>query len=222
MENEMDIEKIKSVAEVLIFVSEIPLSIDKIHEVIDGAEKAVIKSAILQLQEEYELGKKGLQIIEVANGFKMCTRSEYADYITKLFTHRRKAKLSSQALETLAVIAYKQPVTKPDIEEIRGVNTVGVLKTLLDRNLIKIMGKKEAAGRPILYGTTREFLEYFGLKNLTDLPTLKDFSEFDLGDIKNETRETGNTGQDTEGNSPGGNNLEETSGGDDTGGESNA
>jgi len=164
-----------------------------------------LRSAILQLQEEYEKNKKGLHIIEVANGYKMCTRSEYSNYVTKLFTHRKKAKLSPQALETLAVVAYKQPITKAEIEEVRGVNTIGVLKTLLDRNLIKIMGKKDVVGRPIIYGTTREFLEYFGFKDLTDLPTLKDFSEFDLGDISNEP---GKTCEDTKGNIPDGNSIE--------------
>jgi len=215
---EINLDEVKAIAEALIFVSDIPLSLDKIHEVFDGIDKATLRSAILQLQEEYESEKRGLQIIEVANGFKMCTRSEYSDYITKLFSHRRRAKLSSQALETLAIIAYKQPITKPEIEEIRGVNTVGVLSTLLDRNLIKIMGKKDAVGRPIIYGTTREFLEYFGLKDLSDLPTLKDFSEFDLDEINNEN---GKTNQDSKSNISNGNSLEEASRADDKGGENN-
>jgi len=207
MEKEITFDEIKAIAEALIFVSDIPLSINKINEVLDMVDIATLKSAILQLQEEYGDGKKGVQIIEVANGYKMCTRSEYSDYVTKLFTHRKKAKLSAQALETLAVIAYKQPVTKPEIEEIRGVNIIGVLKTLLDRNMIKILGKKDAVGRPILYGTTREFLEYFGLKDLTDLPTLKDFSEFDLGEIKNETEKLS---ENTKSDVPNGDIVEET------------
>lgn len=214
MGEEITFDEIKAVAEALIFVSDIPLSINKINEVLDKADIATLKSAILQLQEEYENGKKGLQIIEVANGYKMCTRSDYSDYVTKLFTHRKKAKLSAQALETLAVIAYKQPVTKPEIEEIRGVNIIGVLKTLLDRNMIKILGKKDAVGRPVLYGTTREFLEYFGLKDLTDLPTLKDFSEFDLGEIKNEKEKPGEI---TESDVPDGDIIEETGREDDGG-----
>ncbi|OGL38980.1 MAG: SMC-Scp complex subunit ScpB [Candidatus Schekmanbacteria bacterium RIFCSPHIGHO2_02_FULL_38_11] len=207
MGEEITFDKIKAIAEALIFVSDIPLSINKINEVLDKTDVATIKTAILQLQDEYEKGGKGIQIIEVANGYKMCTRSEYSDYVTKLFTHRKKAKLSAQALETLAVIAYKQPVTKPEIEEIRGVNIIGVLKTLLDRNMIKILGKKDAVGRPILYGTTREFLEYFGLKDLTDLPTLKDFSEFDLGEIKNETEKLS---ENTKSDVPNGDIVEET------------
>ena len=207
MEKEITFDEIKAIAEALIFVSDIPLSINKINEVLDKTDVATIKTAILQLQDEYEKGGKGIQIIEVANGYKMCTRSEYSDYVTKLFTHRKKAKLSAQALETLAVIAYKQPVTKPEIEEIRGVNIIGVLKTLLDRNMIKILGKKDAVGRPILYGTTREFLEYFGLKDLTDLPTLKDFSEFDLGEIKNETEKLS---ENTKSDVPNGDIVEET------------
>ena len=214
MEKEITFDEIKAIAEALIFVSDIPLSINKINEVLDMVDIATLKSAILQLQEEYGDGKKGVQIIEVANGYKMCTRNDYSDYVTKLFTHRKKAKLSAQALETLAVIAYKQPVTKPEIEEIRGVNIIGVLKTLLDRNMIKILGKKDAVGRPVLYGTTREFLEYFGLKDLADLPTLKDFSEFDLGENKNEAEKPGET---TESDVPDGDIIEETGREDDSG-----
>ncbi|OGL45932.1 MAG: SMC-Scp complex subunit ScpB [Candidatus Schekmanbacteria bacterium RBG_16_38_10] len=214
MGEEITFDEIKAIAEALIFVSDIPLSINKINEVLDMVDIATLKSAILQLQEEYGDGKKGVQIIEVANGYKMCTRNDYSDYVTKLFTHRKKAKLSAQALETLAVIAYKQPVTKPEIEEIRGVNIIGVLKTLLDRNMIKILGKKDAVGRPVLYGTTREFLEYFGLKDLADLPTLKDFSEFDLGENKNEAEKPGET---TESDVPDGDIIEETGREDDSG-----
>ena len=214
MGEEITFDEIKAIAEALIFVSDIPLSINKINEVLDMVDIATLKSAILQLQEEYGDGKKGIQIIEVANGYKMCTRNDYSDYVTKLFTHRKKAKLSAQALETLAVIAYKQPVTKPEIEEIRGVNIIGVLKTLLDRNMIKILGKKDAVGRPVLYGTTREFLEYFGLKDLADLPTLKDFSEFDLGENKNEAEKPGEI---TESDVPDGDIIEETGREDDSG-----
>lgn len=175
-------DSLKPVVEALIFVSDEPLSIDRIAEIIPGTEETLIREAISALIGDYEREGRGIQIIEVAEGFKMCTRAEFSSWISALFTEKKKARLSTQALETLAVIAYKQPITKAEIEQIRGVNIGGTIKTLLDRNLLRILGKKEAPGRPIMYGTTRDFLEYFGLSDLSALPTLKEFSELGLNE----------------------------------------
>ena len=118
-----------------------------------------------------------MQLVEIANGYQLTTRSEYANWIKKLNKIKVSTKLSKPAMETLAIIAYKQPIIKPEVEKIRGVDSGGVIKTLLERKLIKIIGRMDIVGKPMMYGTTSEFLQYFGLKDLTDLPTLREFQE---------------------------------------------
>ncbi|RMF92903.1 MAG: SMC-Scp complex subunit ScpB [Candidatus Schekmanbacteria bacterium] len=218
------VESLKPIIEALIFVSEEPLTINKMVEIVK-AEKALIKEAVYELIEDYDKNGRGMEIIEVAGGFKMKTRTEFSKWISELYTTRKKVRLSIPALETLAVIAYKQPITKAEIEQIRGVNIGGTLKTLLERDLIKILGKKEAPGRPIMYGTTKTFLELFGLKDLSSLPTLKEFSElgFDLSDSQSEETNKGeeeNEGETTENNSGSGDSVAQESGIPDNGGES--
>jgi len=183
------VDSVKPLIEALIFVSEEPITIEKITEIIDGAKKDLVKESVYELMEDYERNGRGIEIVEIAGGFKIKTRTEFSQWISLLFTKKKKTRLSIQALETVAVIAYKQPITKSEIEQIRGVNIVGTLRTLLERNLVKILGKKEAPGRPIMYGTTKEFLENFGLKNISSLPTLKEFSELGLSEVKEEGEE---------------------------------
>ncbi len=163
----------KSVVEAILFLSGEPVALSTIRNVIDLPEFE-IKRLIDELITEYKERGGGLMIVEIANGYQMVTNPEYADWVRKFRTTYVSSKLSMPALETLAIIAYKQPIIRAEIEQLRGVNSDSAIRTLLERRLIKIMGRKEAPGRPFLYGTTREFLEYFGLKDLTELPTLKD------------------------------------------------
>ena len=174
---------LKPVVEALIFASPEPLTLKAIGRLLDDQPREDIETAIAEVRESY-LRSDGLQLVEVAGGFQIVTRPELYEWVRRLFKERTTSKLSVQALETLAVIAYKQPVTSGEIAEIRGVSaTTGVLNTLLDRKLVKIVGRKQVVGRPFMYGTTREFLDKFGLKDLSDLPKVEDMSEalgFDL------------------------------------------
>ncbi len=174
---------LKPVVEALIFASPEPLTLKAMARLLDDQPREEIETALAEVRESY-LKSDGLQLVEVAGGYQIVTRPELYEWVRRLFKERTTSKLSVQALETLAVIAYKQPVTSGEIAEIRGVSaTTGVLNTLLDRKLVKIVGRKQVVGRPFMYGTTREFLDKFGLKDLTDLPKVEDMSEalgFDL------------------------------------------
>lgn len=163
----------KSLVEVLLFLSGEPVTISLLKDV-TGMPEIELKKIMEELMSDYRERNGGLFIAEIANGYQMITNPEYAQWLKKFKISNAATKLSVPALETLAIIAYRQPVIKAEIEELRAVNSDGVIKTLLDRKLIKIMGRKEAPGRPLLYGTTKEFLQYFGLKDLTELPTLRD------------------------------------------------
>lgn len=169
----LDDKKVKSIIEALLFISGAPLSLKTIKDIIELPENKIHR-LITELIDEYE--DRGMSIIEVAEGFQMATRSVYAHWVKKLITTKIPSRLSRKSLETLALIAYKQPITRAEIEAVRGVNSDGVIKTLLDRKIIKILGRKEVPGRPLLYGTTKEFLHYLGLKSLSELPTFKDLS----------------------------------------------
>jgi segregation and condensation protein B len=165
-----------AVIEALIFVSEEPLSAKTIADVIkEGLE--VIEEAIAELAKEFNGRKGGLQLREVAGGWQFATRPEYHEHVRAFLKSRPSAKLSIASLETLAVIAYKQPVTVPEILEIRGVQSPSSIKTLLDKKLIVAKGRKETVGRPMMYGTSKEFLLQFGLKDLTELPSMEDFQD---------------------------------------------
>ncbi len=179
----MENHEIKPIIEALLFVAGDPISTDRLAEVIDGVEKDRILEQLFSLQREYLQSDRGLQIVEVAGGFQMTTRAEMAPWIRELEKIKTASRLSRPSMETLAIIAYKQPLTRAEIESIRGVDAAGVLKTLMERRLVKIVGRKEVAGRPLIYGTTREFLQYFGLPNLSALPTLKEFSSLSEGDL---------------------------------------
>ena len=167
---------IKGVIEALLFTSEKPVALEQIRDVLTGVDVHDIRAMIHALQQEYQERKSGIAIVEIAGGYQMLTNSDYASYIKKFYHSTHKEKLSKPALETLAIVAYKQPVSRMDIELIRGVNSDGVVVHLLSKGLIKIIGRKDVPGRPYIYGTTKEFLEYFGLKSIEDLPKLEDFS----------------------------------------------
>jgi segregation and condensation protein B len=167
---------LKAIVEALIFASPEPVTLKSLVKLLDPEPKEEVAAAVEALKQDYER-PGGLQIVEVAGGYQIVTRPELHEWVRRLFHERTTQKLSVAALETLAVIAYKQPVTGPEIAEIRGVNTAGVVGTLMERKLIKIVGRKQVVGRPFLYGTTREFLERFGLNDLSDLPKVEDMSE---------------------------------------------
>ena len=175
-----DNDQIKRIVEVLLFVSDKPLPVEEIVKVIDGADSASVRSAIEELNTDFASTGRSFSIIEVGGGVQIMTDPFYAPYVRKLFTKQRKHRLSAPSLETLAIIAYKQPVTRADIEAIRGVNIEGVLEKLLERNIIRVVGRKDIPGRPFMYGTTKNFLTHFGLNSLEDLPKLKDFGENDI------------------------------------------
>ena len=176
-----DLDDIKATFEAVLFVSHEPLTIEKLASVLEGVPKPTLKTTMHMLQEEYNQAGRGLHITEVAGGFVLATRPEQSDAIKRLSKAKPpSAKLSRSALEALAIVGYKQPITRGEIEKIRGVETSGVLRTLLDQKMIRIVGRQEVPGRPILYGTGKQFLQRFGLKDLRDLPPLKELK--DLGD----------------------------------------
>jgi segregation and condensation protein B len=166
----------KSVIEALLLASEKPLPLEQIRIVLDNLDAAETCRLVEELKVEYEQANRGIRIAEIAGGFQMITAAVFAPFLKKLFKDRNAEKLSKPALETLAIIAYKQPLTRTEIELLRNVNVDGVIKSLVDKNLIRIAGRKKAPGRPCVYGTTRQFLEHFGLKSLEDLPKIEEFS----------------------------------------------
>lgn len=171
----MDTPELKPILESLIFSAEAPLRLDRISEVLE-VEKGRVQQALQALQAEYDSAERGLQLVEVAGGYQFRTRPQHAEWVRRL-GRSRPFRFSRAALESLAIIAYRQPITRAEVEYLRGVDSGGVLKTLLDKHLVRILGKRDIAGRPLIYGTTREFLELFGLRDLSGLPALKEFSE---------------------------------------------
>jgi len=169
-------DDLKPIIEALIFASPEPITPKVLFKLLASEPKEDIEAALASLKADYER-PGGLQMVEVAGGYQIVTRPELNEWVRRLFHERTTQKLSVAALETLAVIAYKQPVTAPEIAEIRGVNTAGVLSTLIERRLIKIVGRKAVVGRPFMYATTREFLDRFGLNDIGDLPKIEDMAE---------------------------------------------
>ncbi len=171
------------IIEAVIFASDEPLNVSTIKSVLEAAHTFgrinvdMITARIAALNNKYDLDGSGFRIIEIANGYQFATRKEFAQWVSFLFKERAKRRLSNPALETLAIIAYKQPVTKPEIESIRGVNVDYVLHSLLEKEIVTVVGRSESVGRPLLYGTTQRFLKVFGLKNLEDLPKLREIEE---------------------------------------------
>ena len=172
----MELSQLKAVIEALVFASPDPLTPRMLYRLLNDEPKEDVLAALKALQADY-VDRGGLHMAEVAGGFQITTRPEYHDWVRRLFHDRTSNKLSAASLESLSVIAYKQPVTAAEIGEIRSVNTSGVLSTLLERHLIKIVGRKNVIGRPFLYGTTKEFLIRFGLNDLNDLPKIEDMAQ---------------------------------------------
>jgi segregation and condensation protein B len=161
------------VVEAMLFASDVPLETERIREVLDLENAAAARALVDELVARYEAEPRGLAIVEVGGGFRMVTRPELAPWLVRLARARTRVRLSRPALEALAIIAYKQPVSRPELDAVRGVNSDAVLDNLLERRLIRIGGRKDAPGRPFLYETTREFLVAFGLRDLADLPKVE-------------------------------------------------
>ena len=168
--------ELRAIVEALIFASPEPLTPKMLFKLLADEPKEDVAATLAALKAEYD-SRPGLQCVEVAGGYQIVTRPELHEWVRRLFHERSSQRLTVQGLETLAVIAYKQPITALEIGEIRGVNTSGVLGTLLERHLVKIVGRKNVVGRPFLYATTKEFLIRFGLKDLGDLPKIEDMAE---------------------------------------------
>ena len=169
-------DELKPIIEALIFASPDPLTLKTLFRLLDEEPPEDVERALEALQADYD-ARGGLQMVQVAGGYQICTRPEFHEWVRRLFHEHSKQRLSVQALETLAVIAYKQPITGPEIAEIRGVNTSAVVGTLLERQLVRVVGRRPVVGRPFLYATTREFLNRFGLSDLGDLPKVEEMAE---------------------------------------------
>ena len=177
----MDERELRSSVEALLFASEKPLSPEELQEAYESEVTAKqIKEQIDELRKEYEAGRRGFRIYEIAGGFQLASAIDFAEVLKRFYHAREKKKMSPASLETLSVIAYRQPATRAEVEAVRGVNVDAAVKGLMEKGLIRIVGRKEVPGRPILYGTTREFLERFGLRSLEDLPPLSEYSLKDL------------------------------------------
>jgi len=179
----------RHIVEALLFASDFPLSIKKISEIIDDMTEEEAAEIVQELQTEYENLGRGFILRHVADGYEFVTKPDYVVWIKKLQRERRRTRLSQAGLEIIAIIAYRQPVNRADIEKIRGVDSGGPLRTLLERNLIKISGREKSPGRPILYRTTDEFLRFFGVNSLSDLPRLEEIEDL----IQYDAKETGIT-----------------------------
>lgn len=169
--------ELKGAVEAIIFVSEKSIDLNEIQGVLEGLDLKTIQAIVTAIQQEYKQRNSGIKLVEIAGGYQFVTSPNYANFVKKFYKIKHSEKLSMPSLETLSIIAYKQPVTKMEIESIRGVNVDGVIKSLLEKNLIRIVGRKEVVGRPFAYGTSRNFLEYFGLNTLEELPAIEEFVE---------------------------------------------
>lgn len=173
---EEQLKNYKSAIEALLFVSDKPIVIEQIRQVFPELKPTDVTELLKSLQDDYVNRVAGMVIVEIAGGWQMLSDSHVAGHIREFYKTKTKEKLSRPALETLAIIAYKQPTGRADVEVVRGVNSDGTVAHLLNKGLIKIVGRKEVPGRPFLYGTTKEFLDYFGLKGLEDLPKIEEFT----------------------------------------------
>jgi segregation and condensation protein B len=196
-------DDIKNIIESLLFVAEEPLTIDRLKKIITGAQSQELRGALDELAADYETRQGGFYLNHVAGGYQIRTRPEYKEWIKRML-QPKPLRLSKAALETLAIIAYKQPVIRSDVEHIRGVDCGGVLRVLLERKFIRVLGRKEIPGRPLIYATTKRFLEVFDLKNLKDLPTPKEIEEFgsalpeEMDETDRDEEATQNSSEETE------------------------
>jgi segregation and condensation protein B len=177
-EKPVEEEHLKSILEGLLFAAGEPVTVARLQAALEDPSRAEIQQALAAMTAEYAALNRGLRLEQVAGGYQLRTLKEHAPYVRKLLA-ARPPRLSRPLLETVAIIAYRQPITRPELEQLRGVDSGGVLETLLERRLIKIAGRKEAPGRPLIYATTPEFLETFGLRDLEGLPDLKEFQEIE-------------------------------------------
>ena len=181
----MERKELKSIVESLLFVADGPQPLQRLGEVVEQVDRQTLHGVLTELQEEYENQNRGIRLVEVAGGYQLRTTKANADWVKK-FLGGRPARMGKATLETLAIVAYRQPITKAEVEAIRGVDVDGVITTLLERGLIRAVARKDVPGRPFLYGTTPEFLQLFNLKDLSHLPTLKEMEEISLPEIPGE------------------------------------
>ena len=174
-------DRLRAIVEALVFAAEEPLTLDDLVDLFPAAERETLQSALDSLVRNCEAEDRGLMVQQVAGGYRMGTRPEIGDWVRALFRSRNRRRLSSQALETLAIIAYRQPITTPEIQAIRGTDPTSVLEALLEKHLVRVLGRKKVVGKPILYGTTPQFLTHFGLNSLEDLPDVADFGALAAG-----------------------------------------
>lgn len=168
--------ELKSAVETLLFITDQPVGLQKLCSALGEKDQDRVAAAVADLKREYEERGTAVQILEIADGFQMATRQAFAGYVRKLFSEKMTMRLSTAALETLSIIAYKQPITRAEIEEIRGVEVIAALEGLLEKGLTRVVGRRETVGRPLLYGTTPDFLRQFGLRSIKDLPPLEGFT----------------------------------------------
>ena len=170
-------EKARAIIEAVLLTAVDPVSPGRLVDLLDGLNGRDIRQAIDALSEQYTRSGHGIAIVEVANGFQLATRQELAPWVRKFHRDRSQVRLTQAALETLAIVAFKQPLTRVEVDSIRGVNSAGVLQTLMEHNMVRIVGRSDGIGKPMLFGTTREFLIHFGLRSLADLPKPKELEE---------------------------------------------
>jgi len=182
------VTSLKSVVESLLFVADTPLTLDRLCSILEEHDRRDISDTVAELLAEYGEGTRGIYLAEVAGGWQLRSRPENADYLRRL-NRSRPYRFSNSSLETLAIVAYRQPITRAEVEYLRGVDSGGVLKTLLEKKMLRILGKKDIPGRPLIYGTSREFLEAFNLKDLASLPTLKEVQELTARDLLEQQEE---------------------------------
>lgn len=191
----LDIQAVKAAVEAALFASERPLTLAQLTAALEGAERKVVHQVLDELRAEYDEQGRGFRLAEIAEGWQLLTRPNHAGVIRRLHRIKASNRLTRPALETLAIISYKQPLTKAEIENIRGVGSDGVMQNLLERRLVRTVGRKDAVGRPLLYGTTREFLQAFGLKDLGELPKLTELKELLRQEPEGELWEVGEDGK---------------------------
>lgn len=179
-------QDLKNIIETLLFITDRALSVSKINQVAEINDLTLTRDIISELQNDYANAGRAIQVIEIGGGFQMSTKPEYGRWVRKLYNEKMSTRLSPAALETLAIVAYKQPITRAEIEAIRGVDVSGPLEKILERGLAKIVGKKDAPGRPMVYATTDEFLRLFGLNNVSELPDLKTFASKGLKEVQSD------------------------------------
>lgn len=176
----------KKIIENLLFITDRPLTLAKLSQVAQVNDIALTGELVRMLQQEYAQTNRAIRIVEIGGGFQMATKPEYGRWVRMLFNEKSSTKLSNAALETLAIIAYKQPITRAEIEAIRGVDIVAPLEKIMERGLVRIVGKKDVPGKPLVYGTTEEFLRLFGLNSLSQLPELKTFAVKEVKEVQND------------------------------------